>query len=88
MPHSLRLLGDPERLADYVASFDREAYGDYIGEAVRKAQGVIHRIAKARGSIVALIAREALSETEAEAQLTDLETERAEAEAFIDRTKL
>ena len=74
----LDLLEDPERLAEYVASFDREAYGEETGEAVRKAQSAIDRATSARASIVSLIAAGHLGEAEAAEQLAELATERAE----------
>ena len=79
----LDLLKDPERLADYVETFDREAYGDETGEAVQKAQAVIDRAADAKGSILSLIRAGHYTEAEAAADLAEIEAERAEA--YIDQ---
>lgn len=80
----LRMLDDPERLAEFVAQHDRETLGALDGaDAVAKAAQVVAELTKRRMAVLGLVTSGDYSEDEAREQVAALNKDLAEAERVI-----
>lgn len=82
----LNLLDDPERLAEYVSTFDRDVLGaDTTVDALRKAEAAREAALNNRKNVAGLVGSGALHPDEAADQLSELARQVEESEAIIER---